>query len=208
MLKRIFDIIVSVCAIIVLSPFWIVAALMILSSSKGGLFYVQKRIGKDGESFDMIKFRTMIPDADKIGLGITDSNDSRITPIGRILRKYRLDELPQLLNVLNGDMSLVGPRPEIKRYTDLYNDEQRRVLSVKPGITGLAQIAGIHEEEELAAAEARGEDKEKYYIKEIMPRKLAIDFKYIDDHSILTDIRIIMKTFVKLLVRHRHDAQI
>ncbi len=204
--KRIFDIVIGTCGIITLSPFWIIAVIMIFTSSKGGLFYVQKRVGRNGKLFDMIKFRTMIPDADKIGLGITDANDSRITPIGKVLRKYRLDELPQLLNVLKGDMSLVGPRPEIQRYTDLYNDEQRRVLSVKPGITGLSQLEGIHEEEELAAAEARGENKEEYYIREIMPRKIAVDLRYIDTkYSIWNDISLIIQIFKKLAKAGKRD---
>ncbi len=199
MVKRVFDIVIGTCGIITLSPFWIIAVIMILTSSNGGLFYIQKRVGRDGKLFDMIKFRTMVPNADKIGLGITDANDLRITPVGKVLRKYRLDELPQLLNVLKGDMSLVGPRPEIQRYTDLYNDEQRRVLSVKPGITGLSQLEGIHEEEELAAAQARGEDKEEYYIREIMPRKIAVDLRYVDTkYSIWKDISLIIQIFKKL----------
>lgn len=204
--KRVFDIVIGICGIITLSPFWIIAVIMILTSSKGGLFYIQKRVGRGGKLFDMIKFRTMIPNADKMGLGITDANDLRITPIGRVLRKYRLDELPQLINVVKGDMSLVGPRPEIQRYTDLYNDEQRRVLSVKPGITGLSQLEGIHEEEELAAAEARGEDKEEYYINEIMPRKLAVDLRYVDTkYSIWNDISLIIRIFKKLAGAGKRD---
>lgn len=197
--KRIFDIVIGTCGIITLSPFWIIAVIMILTSSKGGLFYIQKRVGRDGKLFDMIKFRTMVPNADKIGLGITDANDARITPIGRVLRKYRLDELPQLLNVLKGDMSLVGPRPEIQRYTDMYNDEQKKVLSVKPGITGVSQLEGIHEEEELSAAQARGEDKEGYYIREVMPRKVAVDLRYVNTkYSIWNDISLIIQIFKKL----------
>ncbi len=197
MLKRLFDIIVSLLAIIFLLPVWLLVALLIVIDSKGGIFYIQQRIGKNGKPFGLYKFRTMHPDSDKKGLLTVGGRDPRVTRVGYWLRKYKLDELPQLFNVLKGDMSLVGPRPEVKKYTDLYTDEQRRVLTVKPGITDYASIEYADENDILA----KSENPEKTYIEEIMPHKLELNQKYINNQGFVTDIKIIWLTIKKILTK-------
>ncbi len=197
MLKRLFDIIVSLLAIIFLLPIWLLVALLIVIDSKGGIFYIQQRIGKNGKPFGLYKFRTMHPDSDKKGLLTVGGRDPRVTRVGYWLRKYKLDELPQLFNVLKGDMSLVGPRPEVKKYTDLYTDEQRRVLTVKPGITDYASIEYADENDILA----KSENPEKTYIEEIMPHKLELNQKYINNQGFVTDIKIIWLTIKKILTK-------
>lgn len=147
--------------------------------------------------FKLMKFRSMVVNADAVGPGITTSGDPRITPIGRILRKSKLDELPQLINVLRGEMSIVGPRPEDPRYVALYTDEQKRVLEVRPGITSLASILYRHEEAILT-----GQDWEKHYVETVMPAKLAADLEYVNNVSLSNDIRIILKTIRALFERH------
>jgi lipopolysaccharide/colanic/teichoic acid biosynthesis glycosyltransferase len=164
-------------------------ALAVKLTSPGTLFYMATRVGRDGKPFRVYKFRSMVVDADKMGPGVTGAADSRVTPVGRILRKYKLDELPQLLNVVQGTMSFVGPRPEDPRYVALYTEEQRRVLSVRPGITSLASVTYRDEEAILV-----GDDWEQKYIHEVMPAKLALDLDYIDKQSIRLDISIILKT--------------
>lgn len=151
--KRIFDLICSTLGLIVLSPILIVIAIRIKTDSDGPVFFKQIRIGEKNKEFEILKFRTMVVDAEKLGRQITVGNDSRITKIGAFLRKYKLDELPQLINVFKGDMSLVGPRPEVPRYVKMYNEEQRRVLEVKPGITDLASIRYRDENDLLGEAE-------------------------------------------------------
>ncbi len=197
MLKRLFDIVVSVTAIVLLLPLFIVIALWIVFDSKGGIFYIQQRIGKNGKPFGLYKFRTMHPQSDKKGLLTVGGKDPRVTRAGYWLRRYKLDELPQLFNVLKGDMSLVGPRPEVKKYTDLYTGEQRRVLSVKPGITDYASIEYADENEILA----KSENPEKTYIEEIMPHKLKLNQKYINNQGIITDIKIIWLTIKKIVTK-------
>ncbi len=197
MLKRLFDIIVSLLAIIFLLPVWLLVALLIVIDSKGGIFYIQQRIGKNGKPFGLYKFRTMHPDSDKKGLLTVGGRDPRVTRVGYWLRKYKLDELPQLFNVLKGDMSLVGPRPEVKKYTDLYTDEQRRVLTVKPGITDYASIEYADENDILA----KSENPEKTYIEEIMPHKLKLNQKYINNQGLVTDIKIIWLTIKKIIAK-------
>lgn len=189
MLKRFFDMILSLIGLLVLLPFFVLIALAIKLDSPGSVFYRGKRIGRDGVLFRLFKFRTMVMDADKQGAGITASGDARITRIGRILRRTKLDELPQLINVISGDMSLVGPRPEDPRYVELYTPEQRRILAVRPGITSLASLEYRHEEQLLA-----GDDWEEVYRTKIMPAKLAIDLAYIENDSRWQDIWILLRT--------------
>lgn len=195
MLKRIFDIICSFLGLIILSPFFIIICLLVGITSKGGIFYLQTRVGKNNQDFKLFKFRTMYTDSEKKGLLTVGGRDPRITSIGYYLRKYKLDELPQLLNVFFGSMSLVGPRPEVRKYVDLYNDEQKKVLLVKPGITDYASLKYFSENELLA----KSSKPEETYINEIMPAKLALNKKYILEHSLLTDIKIIFNTFKKIV---------
>ncbi len=195
MLKRIFDIICSFTGLIILSPLFIFLCLLIALTSKGGIFYLQTRVGKNSKDFKLFKFRTMYTDSDKKGLLTVGGRDPRITSVGYYLRRYKLDELPQLLNVFFGSMSLVGPRPEVRKYVDLYNDEQKKVLLVKPGITDYASLEYFSENELLA----KSSKPEETYINEIMPAKLELNKKYILEHSLLTDIKIIFKTFTKIV---------
>jgi len=194
-MKRIFDLLFSFLGLVILSPFLLVIAILIVIDSKGDIFYLQQRVGKDNKDYNIFKFRTMRPNSDKQGLLTVGAKDSRITKIGVFLRKYKIDELPQLINVLIGNMSFVGPRPEVRKYVDLYNSEQKKVLTVKPGITDYASIEYSNENELLA----RSENPEKTYIEEIMPAKLELNLKYIKEASLLTDIKIIFKTFAKIV---------
>jgi lipopolysaccharide/colanic/teichoic acid biosynthesis glycosyltransferase len=177
-----------------LVPFLIISLIIVLDS-KGGVFYKQTRVGKDGKDFKLFKFRSMRTDSDKAGLLTVGGRDNRITKAGYFIRKYKIDELPQLLNVLLGDMSLVGPRPEVRKYVDMYRAEQLKVLTVKPGITDYASIEYSNENEILGKAT----DPEAVYINEIMPAKLKLNLKYIEEQGVLTDFKIIFKTFFKIL---------
>ena len=194
-IKRIFDIVASGLGIIVLSPILLIIALIIKKESDGPVFFKQIRVGEKGRNFEILKYRTMVVDAEKMGRQITVGNDNRITKIGGFLRKYKLDELPQLINVFKGDMSLVGPRPEVPRYVEMYNEEQRKVLDVKPGITDLASIRYRDENELLGTAE----DPDDMYINTIMPDKLALNPEYINKSNVFFDIYIILKTIVKCI---------
>lgn len=194
-IKRIFDIICSGLGLIVLSLVFLVIALRIKTGSDGPIFFKQIRVGEKGKEFEILKFRTMVVDAEKLGRQITVGNDSRITKIGAFLRKYKLDELPQLINVFKGDMSLVGPRPEVPRYVNMYNEEQRKVLEVKPGITDLASIRYRDENELLGKAE----NPDEFYINTIMPDKLALNVEYIKKSNVFFDIYIIIQTIIKCI---------
>jgi len=194
-MKRLFDIIMSALILLVFLPFGIIIALFIVLGSKGGVFYRQERIGKDGVPFRLFKYRTMRPDADKLGKLTVGMRDPRITRVGYFLRKYKLDEFPQFINVLLGHMSIVGPRPEVKEYVDLYTDEQRIVLSVKPGITDYASIEYFKENEILGQAD----DPRKAYIDEVMPAKIELNKKYIASPGIAHDIKIMWLTFKKII---------
>lgn len=194
-IKRIFDIICSGLGLIVLSPFLLFIAIRIKMESDGPVLFKQIRVGENGREFKILKFRTMVVDAEKLGRQITVGNDSRITKIGGFLRKYKIDELPQLINVFKGDMSLVGPRPEVPRYVNMYTKEQRRVLDVKPGITDLASIRYRDENELLGKAE----NPDEFYINTIMPDKLALNMEYINKSNIFLDIYIILKTILKCI---------
>lgn len=194
-MKRLLDILSSALVLLLLLPFWLIIAMAIVLESRGGVFYRQIRVGKDNKDFYLYKFRTMRTGSDQKGLLTVGERDSRITRVGYFLRKYKIDEFPQLLNVLKGDMSIVGPRPEVRKYVDMYTPEQMRVLSVRPGLTDLASIQYVHENELLAASK----DPEKTYIEEVMPAKLALNLQYIDSQSVLGDIKLICKTFAAIL---------
>ena len=188
--KRVFDILASSFGIIILSPLYIYIAIWIKLSSKGPIFYVQKRVGEGFREFNLYKFRSMVVDADKRGPGVTSSDDPRITKVGKFIRDTKIDELPQLFNVLKGDMSLVGPRPELKKFVEAKREEYKRVLSIKPGITDNAAIA-FRDEEKIMS---QYQDKEKAYIDIVLPQKIALYYQYIDNISFFNDIKFILKT--------------
>lgn len=194
-MKRLFDIFFSFFGFILLSPFFLLICLLVVLDSKGGAIYKQVRVGKNGKDFYMYKFRSMRTDADKKGLLTVGGRDPRITRVGYFIRKYKIDEFPQLVNVLKGDMSLVGPRPEVRHYVNMYSEEQKKVLSVRPGITDYASIEYSKENELLA----KSADPEKTYIEEVMPAKLRLNLKYMEEKGMLTDIKIIFRTFKKIL---------
>ena len=187
---RFFDIIFSLVGLIILTPLFIIIAILIICTSRGAVFYAQKRVGQHNKDFKIFKFRTMHAGADEKGLLTVGEQDTRITQVGRFLRKYKLDELPQLWNVLKGDMSLAGPRPEVRKYVDLYNDEQKRVLNVRPGITDYASIAYRNENALLA----HSNNPEKQYIEEIMPKKLQLNLQYIENRSLKEYLKILFLT--------------
>lgn len=195
--KRVFDFMASLLGLLILSPILLVTAIFIKIDSRGPIFFKQKRVGKNKETFEIYKFRTMVTDAEKMGKQITVGNDRRITRIGKVIRKCKLDELPQLINVLKGEMSLVGPRPEVPRYVELYDEYQEQILLVKPGITDYASIKFINENEILGASS----DPEEEYIKEIMPNKIELNMQYINNFSIFEDIRLILKTILYIVIR-------
>ena len=199
MVKRLFDVLVSSVMSVLLSPLLLVLAFSVKFSSKGPVFYMQERIGKNEKPFRIFKFRTMFLDADKKGLLTVGGRDPRVTSVGYFLRKYKLDELPQLFNVVLGEMSLVGPRPEVKRYVEMYSVEQRKVLEVKPGITDYASIEYSNENELLGKAD----DPEKMYVEEIMPAKLKLNLRYVQEKNFFVDLKIILKTVLKILPRGR-----
>lgn len=190
MLKRIFDILFSLFALILLSPLFLILSIIIKISSPGPVFYKGKRTAKGGGIFYMHKFRSMVVNADKFGTDLTKYEDKRITKIGKFLRRTKLDELPNLIDVLKGDMSIVGPRPESPLYAQHYNERQRRVLDVRPGITGLAQLENRREDLKLKDQA----DPDAYYINVLMPKKLEIDLFYVENRTFLMDIKIILKT--------------
>lgn len=195
MAKRCFDIILSIIGLFFCLPFFLLISLLILLESRGGVFYFQTRVGKNNRDFRLYKFRTMYTNSDKSGLITVGMRDSRITRIGYYLRKYKLDELPQLINVLEGTMSFVGPRPEVRKYVSMYNEKQLRVLMVKPGITDYASIEYSNENELLGQAE----NPDELYIQTIMPAKLDLNLKYMEEISLATDIKLITKTIKKIL---------
>ena len=189
MVKRVFDLIVAATGLIVLSPLLLGITLVIKLTSPGPVLHRAQRVGRHGELFTLYKFRSMVVNAEQLGAGITAQDDPRITPIGRMLRRTKLDELPQLLNVLKGEMSLVGPRPEDPRYVALYTAEQRQVLSVRPGITGWASIQFRHEERLLSAGNV-----DEIYRTQVMPQKLALDVAYLKRQSLRFDLYILFRT--------------
>lgn len=195
MLKRIFDLFFSIVGLIILAPFFLFISISIIFDSKGGVFFTQKRVGKNNIDFAMFKFRTMRTGSDKKGLLTIGDKDNRITKVGYFLRKYKIDELPQLINILKGDMSFVGPRPEVRKYVDLYNSEQLIVLSIRPGLTDFSSLDFINESEILS----QSSNPEETYINLILPAKLELCKKYIKESSFRTDFKIISLTILKII---------
>jgi len=193
--KRIFDLFFSAVGLVILSLLFLLIAILIKLDSKGPIFFKQERIGLKGKVFDIYKFRTMFVNAEREDKQITIGLDPRITRLGRILRKFNLDELPQLINILKGEMSLVGPRPEVPKYVKLYSEEQRKVLSVKPGMTDYASIK-FNKENEILAGSPHPEND---YAKKIMPQKIILNLKYINNRSILLDFKLILRTLKEIL---------
>jgi len=194
MLKRIFDIFFSLTALFVLFPFFILISIFVLFDSKGEIFYRQTRVGKNNKDFTLYKFRTMKKNSEQQGLITIGEKDNRITNAGYYLRKYKLDELPQFLNVLLGYMSVVGPRPEVRKYVDMYSEEQKKVLSIRPGITDYASLQYSNENKMLGKVS----DPEEVYVNEIMPAKLKLNLQYIKERNYFIDLKIIVRTILKI----------
>lgn len=195
MLKRGFDILFSLIGIVLMSPVFLFIIVWIILDSHGSVFYLQIRVGKGNKDFKIFKFRTMHTDSDKKGLLTVGKKDNRVTHAGYFLRKYKLDELPQLFNVLIGNMSFVGPRPEVRKYVEMYNAEQKRVLTVRPGITDVASIEYINENELLG----KSSDPEATYINEVMPVKLRLNLEYIKKKNFFKDIAVIFRTIGRII---------
>jgi len=194
--KRPFDVVVAFAGLVLMSPVMLAASIAVKVDSPGPAFYHGPRVGRDGKLFRIHKLRSMQVGAETAGPAVTAGGDVRVTNVGRFLRRTKIDELPQLLNVLMGDMSLVGPRPEHPQYVAHYTAEQRRLLRVRPGITGPAALAFIDEEEQL-----RGEKTESHYLSEVMPKKLALELLYVEDASFASDLRILLQTAGAILRR-------
>jgi len=195
MIKRLFDIIFSFLGLILISPLLIIIALLIKINSSGPGFYRGERIGKSGKPFRIFKFRTMVENADKIGGPSTAGDDPRLTKMGGFLKKYQLDELPQLINVLRGEMSLVGPRPEVRVYVDMMSNEEKKIiLSVLPGMTDIASLWNFHESDILKGSS----DPEKTYMERIRPEKIRLQMEYVKNRSFLLDFKLIIKTISKI----------
>ena len=197
MAKRLFDLCFSISALLLLSPLFLILAIATKLDSKGPVFFRQERVGLNGRPFKICKFRTMVENAAEIGPNITPSSDPRITRVGAFLRKWYLDELPQLINVLSGEMSVVGPRPETPEYVALYAHNQRRVLAAKPGMAGPATIAYRNEEDLLADCQ----DPEEFYINYMMHDRLNLDLEYVEDQSLLYDLRLLVQMLRAVLMR-------
>lgn len=194
-MKRVLDILIALIVLVVFLPFGVIISFFILVESRGGVFYKQERIGLNGKAFGLLKFRSMRPNADKLGQLTVGERDPRVTNTGHFIRKYKLDEFPQFINVLIGDMSIIGPRPEVKKYVDLYTVEQRAILNVKPGITDYASIEYFDESRLLGESE----NPEETYIQEIMPAKLLLNQKYLANPNVFHDIKIMWLTFKKIV---------
>jgi len=195
MLSRLFDIVFSLIWLIVLAPLFLVIAILIKLEDKGPVFYQGVRVGRLGKPFRMFKFRTMVVHAEKIGGPSTANDDPRITKVGKIIRKYKLDEIPQLINVLRGEMSFVGPRPEVQYYVNMFTEEEKKILIVKPGITDWASLWNSDEGAILAGSK----DPEKTYMEKIRPEKIRLQLKYVKEHSFWVDMAIIFRTLMKLI---------
>ncbi len=197
MLKRLFDILFSSLGLIVVFPFLISSAIAIKLNSKGPVFYRGKRIGRYGKPFRIYKFRTMVVNAEKLGGPSTADDDPRITKIGHLLRKLKLDELPQLINVIKGEMSFVGPRPEVQHYVDMFTEEEKAILNVRPGITDWASLWNPDEGAILKGSK----DPEKAYMEKIRPKKLKLQLKYVRKRSFWIDLKIILLTLKTIMIR-------
>jgi lipopolysaccharide/colanic/teichoic acid biosynthesis glycosyltransferase len=200
--KRLFDIVFALLGLVLTLPLFAVIALLIKRDSEGPVFYRAPRVGKDGKPFKMLKFRTMVANADKIGGPSTANDDPRITRVGRFLRRYKLDELPQLINVLKGEMSFVGPRPEVQQYVDMYTEEEKAILTVKPGITDWASLWNSDEGAVLAGSP----DPEKAYLELIRPTKIKLQLEYVRKRSFLTDLGILLRTVMAVVCRSTSPA--
>jgi len=196
--KRTLDLAFSAVGLVLAAPLFLVIAVLVRITSSGPALYRHQRVGFEGQLFDVLKFRTMVRDADKAGPAITSATDLRVTPVGRWLRWLKLDELPQLWNVFKGEMSLVGPRPEVPHYVESYSPDQRRVLSVRPGITDLASIAYRHEEELLTGRA----DLDRYYREVVLPDKLNLNLAYLDRMSLLYDLSLLLRTTTAIFTSH------
>ncbi|MCH3918176.1 MAG: sugar transferase [Spirochaetia bacterium] len=201
MVKRLFDIILSGIGLIILSPFLLVIACIITITSPGGVFFRGVRVGKNGRLFRIFKFRSMIPDCEGKGRWNVGDKDPRITKIGHFLRKSKLDELPQLINVFIGDMSLVGPRPELQYYVDMYTEKEKRILCRRPGITDWASLVNISQYKAFTEVN----DPDKYYLNYIRPIKLKLQLYYVDHHSLYEDLEILILT-VWNIISHSHKC--
>jgi len=197
MLKRFFDILFSAIGLILLAPLLVVLAMAIKKSSSGPVLYRGIRVGRDGELFRMLKFRTMVSNAEALGGSCTSDDDPRITSIGHRLRKYKLDELPQLFNVLRGEMSFVGPRPEVQQYVSMFSEEEKQILRVRPGITDLATLWDSDE----GALLAESSDPERIYLETIRPEKVRLQLEYVRERTLLLDMRIVCSTVALVLRR-------
>lgn len=195
MAKRLFDLVISSILLLILSPVILLVSLFVILDTGFPVFYRGKRVGKDGRIFHILKFRSMVADSRQQGPGITAESDYRVTRSGKFLRKWKLDELPQFFNVLRGEMSIVGPRPEDPQYVKHYSEEEKKVLTVKPGVTGVSQILFRNEEELLDV-----DDPEEYYINYIMPQKLRVDLAYAQQQSLCLDLMIIAYTVLVVLL--------
>ena len=196
MLKRFFDIIMSLLLLIVLSPVFLILAIWIKVDSQGTVFYRQERITQYGRTFRIFKFRTMVSNADKIGTLVTTQNDSRITRVGEKIRKCRLDEIPQLINILKGDMSFVGTRPEVQKYVDAYTDEMKATLLLPAGVTSLASLKYRDEDEIISQETDRGKTVDQAYIEDVLPEKMKFNLEYLDTFNILKDVNLCVKTVI------------
>jgi len=193
-MKRLFDVLAASCALVLLSPVLLVLAVLVKAGDGGAVFYRGDRVGLGGRPFRMVKFRTMVEQADILGGPSTPAGDLRVTAIGRWLRKYKLDELPQLINVCSGEMSLVGPRPEVQQYVDLYTEEERAILTIRPGLTDWASLWNIDEGTLLEGSP----DPEKTYMETIRPVKIRLQLEYVRRHSFRTDLQILLQTLLAL----------
>lgn len=198
-MKRLFDIVFSFLGIIFFLPVGFILVFSILLCNKSGVFYIQSRVGRYDKPFKLLKFRSMRIGSDEKGLITIGSDDQRITKLGGLIRKYKLDEIPQLINILKGDMSFVGPRPEVRKYVDLYSEEQKKVLTVRPGLTDYASLRFFDENRILAEYD----DPEKVYIGKILPDKLKLSLKYVEERNFLLDIKLILKTILRLFKSKR-----
>jgi len=196
MLKRIFDIIISVIIIGVFSPLFLFVAMLIKLNDGGPIFFRGVRIGRNGKPFRMFKFRSMVVNAENLGGSSTSEDDFRLTKIGKFLKKYQLDELPQLINVLTGEMSLVGPRPQVPWTVELYSPEEKQILNLRPGMTDWASLWNFHEGEILRGSK----NPDKDYMKKIHPQKMKLSLKYVKNHSLAIDFKIILETINKVLI--------
>ena len=201
-MKRSLDIVLSLIGLLILLPFFPFVAILIKLDSSGPIFFRQERIGKDFSRFTIYKFRTMTANADKKGALITAGGDNRITKVGGFLRRYKIDELPQLYNVLRGDMSFVGPRPEVSKYVQLFETEYRKLLTVRPGITDLASLRYSNEEAILG----KSKTLEEVYISTILPEKIKLSSHYVDNHSMMTDLKLILMTVLKAFHINKDNA--